>query len=433
MVKNIPGVSLTGLFSRLTPVTIAVIGDFMLDTYTVGKAKRISPEAPVAVINVTSETHRAGGAGNVVLNLLSMGATVVAIGRVGNDAAGELIRNIFAEEGISTRGFFVQSGYQTPVKNRIIAENQQIVRIDHEQNLPLCEILEQKVIEALSQLLQGANVIAISDYDKGFLSRTLLAAIIEYAKKKGILVITDPKGLDFTKYSGTTIIKPNLSEVYAAANLPREAPIEKAAAHILAVADAEIVMVTRSEAGISLFYPEFVQHDFPVRIHEIKDVTGAGDTVLAMLARALASGLDAKEAAPLCNVAASIAIERFGCARITLSDLAGKLLELDLGNKVFDREHIFALQQLLKGKRAIALEIQDSGKLTTETYKTILQHSKLPENLLLIYVSSAEPSSELISILKELRAVDYIMVGDFGFESLCQTLGIEEAYAAAKA
>ena len=333
MVKNIPETSLTGLFSRLTPATIAVIGDFMLDTYTVGKAKRISPEAPVAVVNVMSEEHRAGGAGNVVLNLISMGATVIAIGRVGNDAAGNLVREIFAEEGISTAGFFVQSGYQTPVKNRIIAENQQIVRVDHEKNLPICEILEQKVIETLPELLQDVKVIAISDYDKGFLSRTLLAAIIEYGKTNGILVITDPKGLDFTKYCGTTIIKPNLSEVYAAANLSREAPLEKAAAHVLTLADAEIVMVTRSEAGISLFYPESEQHDFPVRIHEIKDVTGAGDTVLAMLARALASGLDAKEAAPLCNVAASIAIERFGCARITLSDLAGKLLELDRGIK----------------------------------------------------------------------------------------------------
>lgn len=429
MVKNISGISLTGLFSRLAPATIAVIGDFMLDTYTVGKARRISPEAPVAIVNVSSEEHRAGGAGNVVLNLLSMGATVIAIGRVGNDAAGELVQGIFAKEGISTTGFFIQPGYQTPVKNRIIAENQQIVRIDHETNLPICEMLEQKVIDTLPQLLSGVKVIAISDYDKGFLSRTLLAAIIDYAKTNGILVITDPKGLDFTKYSGTTIIKPNLSEVYAAANLSREAPLEKAAAHVLAAANAEIVMVTRSEAGISLFYPEFEQHDFPVRIHEIKDVTGAGDTVLAMLARALASGLDAKEAAPLCNVAASIAIERFGCARITLSDLAGKMLELDRGNKVFDHEHIFALQQLLKGKRPIALELQESGELTTATYQTILQHSGQSESPLLIYVTAGNASSELISILKELRAVDFIIVGDFGFESLCQTLGIEEAYA----
>lgn len=426
MVKNI---SLTGLFSRLTPATIAVIGDFMLDTYTVGKAKRISPEAPVAVVNVVSEEHRAGGAGNVVLNLLSMEASVIAIGRVGNDAAGELVRNIFAEEGVSTAGFFVQSGYQTPVKNRIIAENQQIVRVDHEKNLPISEMLEQQVIEALPQLLQDVKVIAISDYDKGFLSRTLLAAIMEYGKKNGIIVITDPKGLDFTKYSGTTIIKPNLSEVYAAANMSREASLEMAAAKVLALSAAETVMVTRSEAGISLFYPEFEQHDFPVRIHEVKDVTGAGDTVLAMLARALASGLDAKEAAPLCNVAASIAIERFGCARITLSDLAGKLLELDRGNKVFDREHIFALQQLLKGKKPIALELQASGELTTATYQTILQHSGNPENPLLIYLPSGNSSSELVSILKELRAVDFIIVGEFGFEALCQTLGIEEAYA----
>lgn len=422
MVKQSLDLCLTGLFSRLSSTTIAVIGDFMLDTYTIGKAKRISPEAPVAVLNVISEEHRAGGAGNVVLNLLSMGAQVMSICRVGDDDAGKLLQSIFVQEGISTTGFFVQPGYKTPVKNRIIAENQQIVRIDHEKNEPISESLEQNVIDALPELLQGIKVIAISDYDKGFLSRTLLAAIFDYAKANQLIVITDPKGLDFTKYSGTTLIKPNLSELYAAANLPLDAPIEKAAAKVLALTDAEMVMVTRSEAGISLFSAE-QRYDFPVRIREVKDVTGAGDTVLAMLARGMASGLEPNEAAPLCNVAASIAIERFGCARITLSDLAYKMLELDRGNKVFDREHIFALQQLLKDKKVVALDLPEAGELTYETYGMISKLGERPDASLVVYVADGSSSSRFVSLLKELQAVDFIIVGDFGFDELCGTLG----------
>lgn len=423
-------VTLAGALSRISPVKVAVIGDFMLDTYTVGKARRISPEAPVVVVNVAREEHRAGGAGNVVLNLLSMGASVVAIGRTGDDAEGKLLRQIFSAEDVSTAGFFVQPDYKTPVKNRIIAENQQIVRVDHEQLLPLGEMVEQKVIEALPSLLEGVKVIAISDYDKGFLSRTLLAAIIDYAKSTNCVVIADPKGLDFTKYCGATIIKPNLSEVYAAANLPREAPLEHAAAKVLELTEAQVVMVTRSESGISLFYRGGQQADFPVRVHEVKDVTGAGDTVLAMLACALGSGLDLPEATSLCNVAASIAIERLGCARVSVSDLARKLLELDSGNKVFDSQHMFALQLALKDKKTIALDFEECKELNISTFQLITRLGKQEDSCLLAYLADADPSSPLVAALKELHAIDFILVGSYGFKALCQTLSIDEVHAA---
>jgi rfaE bifunctional protein kinase chain/domain len=419
-------VTLTGSFSRLSAVKIAVIGDYMLDTYTIGKARRISPEAPVAVVNVLSEEQRAGGAGNVVLNLLSMGATVLAIGRIGDDSAGQKLNEIFMSEGLSTAGFFVQDGYQTPVKNRIIAENQQIVRVDHERPSALCEQLEKRVIDALPRLLDGIEVIAISDYAKGFLSRSLLSAIIEYAQKHKRIVIADPKGTDFSKYSGATIIKPNLSEVYAAANLPVDAPIEHAAAKALEIGNAPFLMVTRSEAGISLFYRNGERHDFPVRVHEVKDVTGAGDTVLAMLACALASGLDIREAVPLCNIAASIAIERLGCARISLSDLARKMLKLDSGNKVFDCEHIFALQQALKGEKVFALNLQHCTKLDDSTFQMIREFGNIQGQHLIVYLGVANSSSLFVSMLKELLAVDYILIGEMEFDSVCEVLEIEE-------
>ncbi|MBA3603762.1 MAG: HldE protein [Parachlamydiaceae bacterium] len=421
-------VRLTGLLSRLSPAHIAVIGDFNLDTYTVGKVRRISPEAPVAVLNVSSVEHRAGSAGNVVLNLLSLGATVTVIGRIGSDSTGDHLKTIFVTENISTTGLFVQLGYQTPVKNRVVAESQQIVRVDYEESTPLPEILEQTIIDSLPTLLAEVSVIAISDYDKGFLSRTLLSAIFEYAKNSKKTVIVDPKGIDFSKYQGATLIKPNLSELYAAANVHRGVPIEHAAAKVLEIVNAEALMVTRSEAGISLFYEDGKQEDYSVRIHEVKDVTGAGDTVLAMLAYGVASGLTLAEVTPLCNIAASVAIECFGCARVTIADLARRLLKLDRGNKIFDSEHIFALKHALKGSKAIALDLQGCKGFNYAIFQAIALLGGKQDTHLLVHLGNEDPACELLPILKELQSVDFVLVGNDGFDSLCQTLAIEEIH-----
>lgn len=419
-------VKLTGLFSQLSKVKVAVIGDFMLDTYTIGKAKRISPEAPVAVVNVLTEEQRAGGAGNVVLNLLSMGASVLAIGRIGSDHAGEQLKDIFKKEGVSTEGLFTQNEYQTPVKNRIIAENQQIVRIDYEKSTALSEEMEEKILQTLPELLCGIDVITLSDYAKGFLSQKLLQAITEYAATNKCIVIADPKGVDFSKYNGATIIKPNLSEVYAAANVPMDMPLEVAVSKVMKISDVSILMVTRSEAGISIFFREGERYDFPVRVHEVKDVTGAGDTVLAMLACCLASGLDIRDAIPFCNLAASIAIERFGCARISLSDLARKMLELDSGNKVFDCEHIFALQQALKGEKVSALNLQHCKDIDLTIFQLIKDRGNRPGHYLIVFLGEINPASFFVNILKELIAVNYILIGSMDFLTVCQTLEIEE-------
>src|SRR5262245_45947314 len=153
-------VKLVNMLSRLNPAKVLVIGDMLLDSYTIGKARRISPEAPVAVVNVQREEHRPGGAGNVILNLLSLGAQVIAIGRVGNDWAGQMFVNALEQEKVDVRMIVVQEAYSTPVKNRIIADNQQIVRVDHEQVISLSESLEQYIIDQLRTLLQGVRVIA---------------------------------------------------------------------------------------------------------------------------------------------------------------------------------------------------------------------------------------------------------------------------------
>lgn len=414
-------VKLTGLFSKLARHRVMVVGDLILDTYTIGKARRISPEAPVAIVNVQKEEHRPGGAGNVALNLVSLGIDVVAVGRIGNDPAGDRLLNALRSENVDVRGICQQKGFQTPVKNRIIAENQQIVRIDHEVIAPIADDLEKQLIQMIPQLLQEVKVVAISDYGKGLLSRALLQAIITQAKLKKIPVISDPKGIDFTKYSGTTIIKPNLGEAYAAANMPSDALLDQVAARGLQSAQAEILMVTRSEAGISLFHRNGERQDFPVKVREVKDVTGAGDTVLAMLACAMANELSITVAAQLANVAAGMAIERFGCARITLSELARRLLEEDVGNKVFDEEHLFALQAALQNSPFVLLSISGQEGMTSTLFNAIRKHSQ-SERELLIYIQEDQPDPEFVNLLASLREVNFILLKCDDFKSVCTKL-----------
>lgn len=421
-------VKLTNTLSRLNKCKILVIGDLMLDTYTIGKARRISPEAPVAVVQVLREENRAGGAGNVALNLISLNADVSIVGRVGFDAAGESLRNVLQAEKICVEGLFVQPSYHTPIKNRIIADNQQVVRIDHEQITPLPEMLEQQVIKALPALFEGVSAVAISDYGKGFLTTTLLAAIIAGARARSIPVITDPKGVDFAKYSGTTIIKPNLSEAYSAAGLLSDAPLEMAAKKILELCNADILMVTRSEEGISIFRREGVRLDFPVRAKEIKDVTGAGDTVLAMLACAIANGLGIAEAAELSNVAAGIAIERFGCARISVGDLAQRLLESDVSNKVFDNEHLYALKKILEGNPFTLLGMSSREGMTSGIFKAIQNLSKNSQSKLVVHISDEECDADFIHLLSSIHDVKFIITNNDNLNRLCQEITPSDVY-----
>ncbi len=416
-------VKLIGMFSRFNPVHVLVIGDFMLDTYTTGKVKRISPEAPVSILHVQKEESRPGGAGNVVLNLISLGATVTAVGRIGYDPAGTELIKALDKEGVDVESLFLQKDFKTPVKNRLIADAQQILRVDFEAVVPIPTDLEQQVIEQLPALLEDVQIVAVSDYAKGFLSPFLLKNLIDMAKERGIPVIVDPKGEDFAKYRGATVIKPNITEVYAAAKATQEAPLDFVAAAILKNCDVELLLITRSEAGIALFDRAGHRFDFPVRSKEVKDVTGAGDTVLAMISVALANGIDIRYAAQLANIAAGIAIERLGCARIDLSDMAERLLEYDVDNKVFDEEHLYALQQALRGKRYSVLGLDSAGGMTTALFTSIRKLScRDAEKKLIIYLSDNHPDEEFVSLLSSLAEVDFIVLKCESLKNLCEII-----------
>ena len=417
------------MLSRFNPVKVLVIGDFMLDTYTTGKVKRVSPEAPVSILHVEKEESWAGGAGNVALNLVALGARVSVIGRVGQDIAGDELKECLEREGVQTEGLVYQKGFKTPVKNRLIADLQQVLRVDFETISPLPSTIEKEVISSIPRFLEGVQILAISDYGKGFLTRSLLKEVIEMANDRGIAVIVDPKGDDFSKYNGATIVKPNLSEAYAAAHLTPPDSLEKVAENIFSVCAVDSLLITKSEAGISYFHRNGAVQNFPVRSKEVKDVTGAGDTVLAMISLALANSLDIKYAAQLANISAGIAIERSGCARVTLSDLAERLLEFDVENKIFDEEHLYALQQVLKGKRYIVLGLDSQMGMTTEVFRTLRKLSgKDQEKKLIVYVKDDEPNEDFVLMLSSFSEVDFIVLKCESLKSLCDVIHPHQIY-----
>lgn len=416
-------VKLSGMLSRFNPVRVLVIGDFMIDTYTTGKVRRISPEAPVSVLHVQKEESLPGGAGNVVLNLAALGAQVTAVGRIGRDAMGQELLDLLAAEGVNADYLLFQEGYKTPLKNRLIAESQQILRVDFETMTPLPEELEEWVICRLPSLLDAVDIVAVSDYGKGFLSARLLQEVIVSARNLDIPVIVDPKGEDFSKYRGATVLKPNLTEAYAAAKLPLEESLDRVAEILLKGSDVQMLLVTRSEAGISLFNSKGQRFDFPVQSKEVKDVTGAGDTVLAMVSFALANGLDVGHSAQLANIAAGLAIERLGCARITLSQMAERLLEFDVENKIFDEEHLYALQQALKGKQYVVLGLNSMQGMSSPLFRSIKSlSSRSRDQKLIVYVWDDEPDAEFVALLSSLSEVDFIVLQCESLRNLCEII-----------
>lgn len=303
------------------PFNALVLGDFMLDTYTQGRVKRISPEAPVPILEIHSQESRPGGAGNVVLNLIALGGTVHAVGRLGDDEAGRELRSFLGNANASIQSLLNEPYYHTSVKNRLVADSQQLLRLDREKVTPLSSDLEEVIAHELKKAIPQVQVVAISDYGKGFLTQRLIAHAIQIAKEAGIPIIIDPKGSDFTKYKGATLIKPNLSEAYAAAKATHDAPLDFVAKSLLETTQAELLLITRSEAGMSLFDQKGNRFDFPVRAKQVKDVTGAGDTVLAVFCLGFANKMDIHHTAQLANVAASISVERLGCVQVTLSEI----------------------------------------------------------------------------------------------------------------
>ncbi len=303
--------------------SVMVIGDLMIDHYIWGSATRLSPEAPVPIVNVKTESATLGGAGNVLQNLVALGTTVAIAGVIGDDADGARLLEIVKSEGIINNTIIMDTGRPTTVKTRVVAGSHQLLRIDREVTNALEVDLEKELINRIEENIDLADIVILSDYNKGLLSYSVTPKIMELSKRHNKRVIVDPKGLNYEKYKGAYLIKPNRKELTEAAKVEKITGIEDlqdAAGTIFQQTGADYLLVTLSEEGMAIITERSTQL-LPVKATEVFDVTGAGDTVIATVAYFLALGLSVEEACELANYAAAIVIRHIGSATTTVDEI----------------------------------------------------------------------------------------------------------------
>ena len=304
---------------------VLVVGDIMVDHFIWGKVARISPEAPVPVVEIQSDTLLLGGCANVLHNIFSLGGKVYGAGVIGADDMGERLLLEFRRRQIDTDGIVVEANRPTTLKTRIVAHGQQVVRFDQESRLPIEPSSVEKITKYIKKLRNDLGAIIISDYNKGVVTRHLLDSIRQVISGKGIPVCVDPKQNDFFLYKGFDIITPNHHEAGRAAGMDTidSNDIVKIGKTILKKFDFKALLVTRGEEGMNLFESndKTTHTAFPAEAREVFDVTGAGDTVIGVLALCVASGATFKEAAALANIAAGIVVGKVGTATISLDEL----------------------------------------------------------------------------------------------------------------
>jgi D-beta-D-heptose 7-phosphate kinase/D-beta-D-heptose 1-phosphate adenosyltransferase len=304
------------LLARMRNRRVLVLGDVMLDEFIWGHVARISPEAPVPVVQVARESLHVGGAGNVARNVRALGGIPTLVGVVGRDAAAAKIRTELEAFGVPQRLVEADDGRPTTVKTRIIAHQQQIVRADRERSDAISPALEAVLIAAVRETLVGASALVLSDYAKGVVTPGLLRAVLPAARRRGIPVLVDPKVLHFPLYRRVSVVTPNQLETEQASGvvIRREQDLVRAAERLLRLLRCEALLVTRGEHGMSLFRPGRPPAHVPTFAREVYDVTGAGDTVIATLGLALAAGARVEQAAVLANSAAGVVVGKVGTA-----------------------------------------------------------------------------------------------------------------------
>lgn len=308
----------TALLGRMAGRRVVVVGDVMIDEWIWGDVTRISPEAPVPVVAVREHTFTLGGAGNVANNLRALGARVAFVGGVGDDGEGARLREMFAALDVDTRGMLTLQDRPTTRKTRIVAHNQQVVRADWESVTPLADGDRARVVEAVRAAVRDADAVVLSDYAKGLLHRDVVEAALGAP-----VVVADPKPDNVAIFAGVTCIAPNVGEAARASGIAirDDASLERAARALLTMLGCRYVLITRGEHGMSLFGDDGAHFEVPAVARTVFDVSGAGDTVVAVLTLALAARIPAETATQLANFAAGAVVEKLGTATATPSEI----------------------------------------------------------------------------------------------------------------
>jgi|UniRef100_A0A7V6A2F8 D-beta-D-heptose 7-phosphate kinase/D-beta-D-heptose 1-phosphate adenosyltransferase len=409
---------------RFSGVTVLVAGDFMLDEYIWGNVSRISPEAPVTVVEVEQETRTLGGAGNVVNNLAALGAKVEVLGLVGEDAPAATMRQELGRLQVEAEGLFTDSARHTTRKTRVYGGQQQVVRIDRETRTPAPASFTNRALEYLKARLPRLSALILSDYAKGALTPEFLKQAIDLARRHRVPVVVDPKGRDYSPYAGATVVTPNVKELEQTVGRPLGSWEERVAAarQLRQRLDIDALLVTEGAAGMTLINPVGAVRLQARTPREVFDVSGAGDTVVAVLTLGLAAGFDLIEAAGLANLAAGVVVTKRGTAPILLSEM-----ESELKGHVHQEEKIVELTELsfivphlrAQGKRVVFTN--GCFDLLHVGHVRFLEESKQRGDVLVVAVDTdasvrrvkgeGRPvlsEQERLRMLAALAAVDYV-------------------------
>ena len=337
---------------------ILVIGDLMIDHYLWGSCDRISPEAPVQVVNVKKESSVLGGAGNVINNLVTLGSVVDVISVIGNDSVANELKSLLEKIDVPTSNLVVENNRKTSKKSRLIASQQQVLRYDMESIDDINENSHKQIIQTLEKNIDKYSSIILSDYGKGVLTTNLTKEIIKIANKNSIKVLVDPKGKDYSKYKGSYTLTPNKKEAMEATNIDikDESSLIEALKSLKTQCSLEVSLITLSEQGIAIFDDELTIK--PTVAREVYDVTGAGDTVIASIAFALGNNLDIKDAIYFANLAAGVVVGKIGSATTTLDEIYEYEYSLHKSNstshiKTFDEIKTLASKLHSQGKKIV--------------------------------------------------------------------------------
>jgi len=404
---------------------ILVVGDLMIDHYLWGSCERISPEAPVQVVDIAKETTVLGGAGNVINNLNALGANVSVSSVMGDDDNGKELIGMLNAIGVDTQNIITQEGRKTSKKSRVIAVSQQILRYDKESKDSISESSVKKILDSLASTLASFDMVILSDYGKGVLTDALCQGVIALAKKSDVKVLVDPKGSDFSKYRGAYLLTPNKKEAILATGIEinDEKSLEKALLQLKSECDLGVSLITLSEDGIAT-YDKKVEV-FPTVAKEVFDVTGAGDTVIASIAFALSAEKNIQETAAFANLAAGVVVGKIGSATVTIEEI--EEYEASLHKSTSDA-HIKSFEDI---KRLVE-RCRESGKKVVFTngcfdilhvgHVKYLQIAKSFGDILIVGLNSDESVSRLKGptrpvniaedrayLLAALEAVDFVV------------------------
>lgn len=406
---------------------VLVVGDLILDEYIWGVVNRISPEAPVPVLESKSENMALGGAANVANNLVALGCEVYLVGAVGEDEKGNQLLQLIKEKAIHADGVFRFIQRPTTSKIRVITQNQQILRIDKEENRPISDKTEKKICQYTNKILPKMDGVICSDYQKGILTKRVLKAIMHRAKNYKKRVIVDPKSRDFSVYKGAAIITPNQKEMEEASpiKINSKLDIERTAEYLLGLTKAEALLVTRGKEGMTLYQNHLKPIDIPTVAQEVFDVTGAGDTVTSVFGMAVFCGFNFEEAAILANMAASIVVGKIGTAVVTLREI-NQFLEDEMlrpAHTILQLDELKKLVSLAKATEKTVVFTNGCFDLIHGGHIEFLQKAKSLGDILVVGINSdasvraikgdgrpIKNQEERSSILSALKYVDYITI-----------------------